>query len=170
MKPFALFILLASSCLYIHYASAAALQDQLSAIAQAENEGQAQEKQKRDARREERRLRINAERQRKAQAAARENARRAKREAEIAADRNRDRNYEDQLRTITLENQRLELEAKAARVKRENEFLDQDLKERAARTDAIQSEADARRNIASGSKELLQSEGKAREKEASNWW
>lgn len=170
MKPVAFIFLLLSSCLYAENINAASMQEQLSAIAQAENEGMAQEKQQEDAWREERRQRIDAARQRRAQAVARENARKAKRDAEIAADKKRDREYEDKLRAIELEKQRLELEAKTARVKRENEFLDQDLKERAARTDAIQSEADARRNISTGSKELLQSEGKAREKEASSWW
>ncbi|EFB9862418.1 hypothetical protein CV519_004464, partial [Escherichia coli] len=63
-----------------------------------------------------------------------------------------------------------ELQAKAARVQRENDFIEQELKERAAKTDVIQSEADANRNISTGSKDLLQSEGKAREKKASSWW
>lgn len=181
MKPVALFILLAIPCLYSWNASAASMQSQLEAVAQAENEGKAQEKLEEDARRERWHQRITAERQRRERAAAavaaRESQRlaaqsalRAKREADKAADKKRDQSYEDQLRAVELENKRLELQAKATRVKRENDFVDQDLKERAARTDVIQSEADARRNITSGSKELLQSEGKAREKKASSWW
>ncbi len=96
--------------------------------------------------------------------------RKAKLEAEIAADKKRDQDYEDQLRQLELENRKLELEAKRARVNRANDFLDQELKERAAQTDVIQSEADARRNISTGTKELLQSEGKARESKADSWW
>ncbi|MGC6746505.1 DUF5384 family protein [Escherichia coli] len=48
-----------------------------------------------------------------------------------------------------------------------NDFIEQELKERAAKTDVIQSEADANRNISTGSKDLLQKRReKAREKKA----
>lgn len=104
------------------------------------------------------------------QRVAAENERRAKREAELANDKKRDQAYEDELRKLQLESMKLELQAKAARVQRENDFIEQELKERAAKTDVIQSEADANRNISTGSKDLLQSEGKAREKKASSWW
>ncbi len=106
----------------------------------------------------------------KKQRVAAENERRAKREAELANDKKRDQAYEDELRKLQLESMKLELQAKAARVQRENDFIEQELKERAAKTDVIQSEADANRNISTGSKDLLQSEGKAREKKASSWW
>lgn len=105
----------------------------------------------------------------KKQRIAAENERRAKREAELANDKKRDQAYEDELRKLQLESMKLELQAKAARVQRENDFIEQELKERAAKTDVIQSEADANRNISSGSKELMQSEGKAREKKANSW-
>ncbi|EFI3613615.1 hypothetical protein GY531_004726, partial [Escherichia coli] len=107
---------------------------------------------------------------REKQRVAAENERRAKREAELANDKKRDQAYEDELRKLQLESMKLELQAKAARVQRENDFIEQELKERAAKTDVIQSEADANRNISTGSKDLLQSEGKAREKKASSWW
>ncbi|EBE1244979.1 TPA_asm: hypothetical protein G1R43_11165 [Salmonella enterica subsp. enterica serovar Typhimurium] len=169
------------SCLCSVNAKESSLQDQLAAIAQAENEGKVEEKRAEDARKEQERQRANAERVRHeravAAAAAKERQRRAaelerkaKLEAEIAADKKRDQAYEDQLRQLELENRKLELEAKKARVNRANDFLDQELKERAAQTDVIQSEADARRNLSSGTKELLQSEGKARENKADNWW
>ncbi|ENG9096174.1 TPA: hypothetical protein J1222_000002 [Escherichia coli] len=181
MTRLALYILLALPCLSTFYANASSLQEQLAAIARAENEGKAEEKRIEDARKEQERQRANAERIRKekaaAMAAAKEKQRRAaeferkaKLEAEMAADKKRDQDYEDQLRQLELENRKLELEAKRARVNRANDFLDQELKERAAQTDVIQSEADARRNISTGTKELLQSEGKARESKADSWW
>ncbi len=170
MKRAALYILLATSCIPVFNARAVSLQEQLAAVAAAENEGKAQEQQKKEYRREKRRQhRANV----RAAAAARRaavNASNAKREAAIAADKKRDQTYEDALRRLELENRRLELQAKSTRVKRENDFVDQDLKERAARTDVIQSEADATRNLSSGGKKLMQSEGKAREKEAGSWW
>ncbi|ENJ7142718.1 DUF5384 family protein [Escherichia coli] len=157
------------------------LQNQIAAIAQAENEGRAIEQKAEDARKEFIRQQVNAERVRRkkavAAAAAREKQRialenelRAKREAELANERRRDQAYEDELRKLNIERMKLELQAKSARVKRENDFIDQELKEKAAKTDVIQSEADANRNISSGSKELLQSMGKASEKKSSSWW
>ncbi len=162
-------------------ALANSLQSQIAAIAQAENEGRAKEQQAEDARKELIRQQAQAERIRREKAAsaaaarekqrvAAENERRAKREAELANDKKRDQAYEDELRKLQLESMKLELQAKAARVQRENDFIEQELKERAAKTDVIQSEADANRNISTGSKDLLQSEGKAREKKASSWW
>ena len=181
MKHSVLCFILGISCLTTFSTTASSLQSQLSAIAQAENEGKAQEKRAEDSRREIERQQANAERLRREKAAAlaatrekqrqtAENEKKAKREAELAENKKREQQYQDELRRIELENRKLELEAKKARVKRANDFLDQELKERAAKTDVIQSEADARRDISSGSKELLKSEGKAREKEASSWW
>ncbi|EMB2600384.1 DUF5384 family protein, partial [Salmonella enterica subsp. enterica serovar Cerro] len=57
-----------------------------------------------------------------------------------------------------------------ARVKRENEFIDQELKNKAAQTDVIQSNADSNRNMSEGGRDLMKSEGKAREKKASGWF
>ena len=165
MTRLALYILLALPCLSTFYVNASSLQEQLAAIARAENEGKAEEKRIEDARKEQERQRANAERIRKEKAAAMAAAK-----AEMAADKKRDQDYEDQLRQLELENRKLELEAKRVRVNRANDFLDQELKERAAQTDVIQSEADARRNISTGTKELLQSEGKARESKADSWW
>ncbi|HIH9049513.1 TPA: DUF5384 family protein [Escherichia coli] len=174
-------MLFALSCLCTFHANASSLQDQLAAIARAENEGKTEEKRIEDARKEQERQRANSERIRKeraaAAAAAKEKQRRLaelerkeKLEAEMAANKKRDQDYEDQLRQLELENRKLELEAKKARVNRANDFLDQELKERSAQTDVIQSEADVRRNISTGTKELLQSEGKARESKAKSWW
>lgn len=76
--------------------------------------------------------------------------------------------YEDKLKAVELEEMRLNLEAKKAYVKRTNDFIDQDLKQKSAKTDVIQSEADKTRNISSGAKSFLISSGSAQEKEAVN--
>jgi len=160
---------------------AASLQDQLAAVAAAENAGKAQEQSLEDARqarfdreaREEhaRRARIaaaSAERQRQRDAAAA--AEKSRVLAENQADKKRDQSYEDELRQLELEQRKLALKREATRVAREDDYIDQDLKSRAARTDVIQSEADATRNLSQGGRDLMQSEGKAREKKAGSWF
>ena len=162
-------------------AEAASLQDQLAAVAAAENAGKAQEQSLEDARqarfeqevREERarRARIaaaSAERQRQRDAAAA--ADKARQLAEHQADKKRDQSYEDELRQLDLAERKLALKREATRVAREDEYIDQELKSRAARTDVVQSEADATRNLSQGGRDLMQSEGKAREKKASGWF
>lgn len=89
---------------------------------------------------------------------------------EYMADKKRDQSYEDELRLLELEERKLELARKKARVKREDDFIDQELKRENARTDVIQSEADVNRNISSGSKTLLEKEGEARVKKESGFF
>lgn len=96
----------------------------------------------------------------RSEAAARD-AREAAKEAEVEADKKRDEAYQDQLRALDLQERELQLEAEKARVARENEFIDQDLNRSKAETDAIQSQADATRNISSGEKSFLDQEGEA---------
>lgn len=57
-----------------------------------------------------------------------------------------------------------------ARVKRENEFIDQELKHKAAQTDVVQSEADANRNMTEGGRDLMKSVGKAEENKSDSWF
>ncbi|WP_371244260.1 DUF5384 family protein [Pantoea sp. KPR_PJ] len=162
-------------------AQASSLQDQLAAVAAAENAGKAQQQALDDARqarfdreaREERarRARIaaaSAERQRQRDAAAA--AEKSRVLAENQADKKRDQSYEDELRQLELEQRKLALKREATRVAREDDYIDQELKSRAARTDVIQSEADATRNLSLGGRDLMQSEGKAREKKAGSWF
>lgn len=89
---------------------------------------------------------------------------------EASADKKRDQSYEDQLRALQLrqaeeaqkvEEQKsaLELERLKTRTSRENEFEDRELKKQDAQTDVIQSEADSKRNMSSGSKSLLEGAG-----------
>ncbi|EOZ9286581.1 DUF5384 family protein [Enterobacter bugandensis] len=157
------------------------LQEQLSAVAQAEQQGKAEEQRLMDIQREKieenKRLeqkrieRARAEANRRAAiASAERKAHRERVEAELKADKNRDQKYEDELRKLEIEKQKLALAREEARVKRENEFIDQELKNKAAQTDVIQSHADSNRNISEGGKDLMKSEGKAREKEAGGWF
>lgn len=89
---------------------------------------------------------------------------------EYIADKKRDQAYEDQLRLLELEALKLELERKKARVKREDDFIEQELKREAAKTDVIQSDADAQRNISKGTEVLLIKEGEARVKKESGFF
>ncbi len=75
----------------------------------------------------------------------------------------RDQSYEDELRSLEIQKQKLALAKEEARVKRENEFIDQELKHKAAQTDVVQSEADANRNMTEGGRDLMKSVGKAEE-------
>ncbi|HCR85795.1 MAG TPA: hypothetical protein DIV86_03870 [Alphaproteobacteria bacterium] len=109
---------------------------------------------------------IAAERARKVEAQAREAAKQKAQDKLLK----RDLSYEDELRKVELENLKLELQARRTRVERSNEFIDQELKEQAAGTDLIQSNADAVRNISDGVKEKMKSQGRAEEKKAKGFW
>ena len=75
--------------------------------------------------------------------------------------RTREEGFEDELRALELEERRLELQARKAKVARTNDYIDAELRDSAARTDVIQSNADASRNVTSGAKSLLEDAGKA---------
>jgi len=160
---------------------ASSLQDQLSAVAQAEQQGRIEEQRLKDIQQDkinaaerlerQKRARAVAEANKKAAIAAAERKSRIERaDAEIKADKARDQGYEDELRSLEIQKQKLALAREEARVKRENEFIDQELKSKAAQTDVIQSNADSNRNISEGGRDLMKSEGKAREKKASSWF
>ena len=93
-----------------------------------------------------------------------------KRDAEAAIDKKRDQGYEDELRSLEIQKQKLALAREEARVKRENEYIDQELKHKAAQTDVVQSEADANRNISEGGRDLMKSTGKAEESKTKSWF
>ncbi|WP_346763485.1 DUF5384 family protein [Escherichia sp. E4208] len=82
----------------------------------------------------------------------------------------RDQSYEDELRSLEIQKQKLALAKEEARVKRENEFIDQELKHKAAQTDVVQSEADANRNVTEGGRDLMKSVGKAEENKSDSWF
>lgn len=157
------------------------LQSQLAAVAQAEQQGKAEEQRLTDLEKEKQVREQRIERQRRenaialankkaAIAAANLQAQREKIEAEKKADKKREQGFEDELRSLEIQKQKLALAKEEARVKRENDFIDQELKHQAAQTDVIQSNADSNRNISEGGKKLMESEGKAREKKVSGWF
>lgn len=156
---------------------AASLQDQLSAVAEAEQQGKNEAKKEHDEWVAQRNREIQQEKQRRANAqaaankkaaaaAAERQARQDKLDAEASKDKKRDQSYEDELRSLEIQKQKLALAREEARVKRENEFIDQELKRSAAHTDVVQSEADANRNMSEGGRDLLKSVGKAEENKA----
>ena len=73
----------------------------------------------------------------------------------------REEGFEDEVRAMDLEERRLALQAKRARAARTNDYIDAELRDSAARTDVVQSEADSARNVTSGAKSLLEDTGKA---------
>jgi len=89
---------------------------------------------------------------------------------ENRADKYRDQVYQDQMRKIELERKQIEIDMEKARLARINEFIDQDLKSKAAETDVVQSGADANRNISSGAKSLLEKTGDAAVKKESGFF
>ncbi|QMM74598.1 DUF5384 family protein [Escherichia coli] len=159
---------------------ASSLQDQLSAVAEAEQQGKNEEQRQHDEWVAERNREIQQEKQRRANAQAAANkraaaaadkkARQDKRDAEATADKKRDQSYEDELRNLEIQKQKLALAKEEARVKRENEFIDQELKHKAAQTDVVQSEADANRNMTEGGRDLMKSVGKAEENKSDSWF
>ncbi|BBK48534.1 nalidixic acid resistance protein [Escherichia coli O145:H28] len=151
----------------------------LSAVAEAEQQGKNEEQRQHDEWVAERNREIQQEKQRRANAqaaankraaAANKKARQDKLDAEATADKKRDQSYEDELRSLEIQKQKLALAKEAARVKRENEFIDQELKHKAAQTDVVQSEADANRNMTEGGRDLMKSVGKAEENKSDSWF
>ncbi len=150
------------------------LQSQLSAIYQAEQQGKAAEKaaaelarkqreDKRKAEENRRKAIARAEQQRKNKAAKLAATKREEQNLEKLLDKQRLQKKEDALFELELEERRLALEEKRARVKRTNDFIDAELKAENASTDVIQSKADAHRNLSKGIENKLTSEGKAAE-------
>lgn len=91
----------------------------------------------------------------------------AQKAAAALAEKKRDQAYEDQLRTLEIQKKTIELQAMQAQVNRATDYINQDLKNRAAQTDVIQSQADATRNLSEGTKSLLVDTGKAKVEDAS---
>jgi hypothetical protein len=78
-----------------------------------------------------------------------------------AAALKRDQEYQDQLRALEVERQKLQVERLKARTAHENDYIDRELKRLDAQTDVIQSEADANRNLSEGAKVFLKKAGDA---------
>lgn len=88
-------------------------------------------------------------------------AQRQSQEQEATRVRTREEGFEDELRALEIEERRLELQAKRAKAARANDYIDAELRDSAARTDVIQSNADATRNVTSGAKTLMEDAGAA---------
>jgi hypothetical protein len=93
---------------------------------------------------------------------------RQQREA-VAKDKQRNQGYEDELRKMSLEEKQLELQTKKAKVKRADDYIDQELNREKAKTDVIQSDADATRNVSSGAKNMMTGIGKGEENKSKGW-
>lgn len=137
------------------------LNDQINAVSavQDQNEAAQEAAQQQQARRWE-------EQQKAAQAVAaqRQAAARAyqqQKEAEALAEKKRDQDYQDKLRDLDIQAKTLDVAAEKARVARSNEYIDEELKEKAAQTDVIKSKADSTRDISEGTKTLLEKTGDA---------
>lgn len=105
-----------------------------------------------------------------AAARAREQARLDRIAAQRQAQAAKEEQYQDQLRDLSLQQKKLQLQAEQVQVMRENDMIDQKLKRESAETDLVQSRADANRNVSQGAKTLLEDTGKARVKKESGWF
>lgn len=135
---------------------------------------EAQQRQAEEARRAEQKRAYDAEmaKQRaQAQAAARKREAVAEQKrAEQKRLQTRDEKFVDEERAMALEERRLKLDAMKARTARTNDYIDAELREKAARSDVIQSEADANRNISTGAKSLMESTGDAEVNKSKSWF
>jgi len=170
-----------------NHANAQSMQEQLNAMSAAENEIKAtQEARRREYMRQQEQQataerarraeeQANAQKQRDAdeahRRAAADKADSAARQQREAATKEKQRNqaYEDELRKMALEEKQLELQTKKAKVKRADDYIDQELNREKARTDVIQSEADSTRNVSTGKKNLMTGIGKGEENKTKGW-
>ncbi len=178
MKKVFLCAILAS---FSYPAIASSLQDQLSAVAEAEQQGKNEEQRQHDEWVAERN-RKSSKRSNVAQTPRPRLIKERQRQQRIRKlvrinwtpkplrTKKRDQSYEDELRSLEIQKQKLALAKEEARVKRENEFIDQELKHKAAQTDVVQSEADANRNMTEGGRDLMKSVGKAEENKSDSWF
>lgn len=104
------------------------------------------------------------EREAKAEQAVRE------RKYEQQKDKEREQAYQDKLRQQELEAREADLAMKKAKAKRADDFAQQELNREKAKTDVIQSEADATRNLSEGGKNLLTGQGQGAANANSGWF
>lgn len=166
MKKFIqiIFLFVMSSTSYAQ----SSLQDQISVLHNEQNKINAEENRRRAIaqQQEQERQKLLSDQQ-EAQLRA-QRAAAAAREKERLSDKVRNQSYEDENRQIDLELRRAALEKEKARAKRSNEYIDQELKREGAMTDVVQSQADAKRNVSQGEKEMMGGIGKGAAK--SGWF
>jgi hypothetical protein len=176
-----LFVLAASS------ANAQSMQDQLKALESAENDIKAKQEARRQeyqrqqdvqaaqerAKRAEEQVRMEKQREEDAKnrRIATEKAEAIAKQQREAAAKERDKKeaYNDELKKMALEEKQLELQVKKAKVKRADDYIDQELNREKAKTDVIQSDADANRNVSTGAKNMMTGIGKGEENKTKGW-
>ena len=176
-----LFVLAASP------ANAQSMQDQLKALESAENDIKAKQEARRQEYQRQQEAQAAQERAKRAEEQARmekqreEDARNrriasekaeaiAKQQREAAAkERDKKEAYNDELKRMALEEKQLELQVKKAKVKRADDYIDQELNREKAKTDVIQSDADANRNVSTGAKNMMTGIGKGEENKTKGW-
>jgi hypothetical protein len=90
--------------------------------------------------------------------------------AENARLRSRAETREDEAHALEIEERKLRLQTLKAKADRSNDYIDAELRSSAAKADVVQSEADANRNISSGTKALLEDTGKASVNKSTRWF
>lgn len=170
MKMKSVYLPLILVAAFTHNIAQADLSAQLEAVAAAERQGAELEAKEQRARAKAQAAALAAKRAREKAIADAKKAEQERAYNEYMTDKKRDQSYEDELRQLEIEERKLELARKKARVNREDDFIDQELKNSAARTDVIQSEADATRNLSKGAENLMTKEGEARIKKESGFF
>lgn len=87
-----------------------------------------------------------------------------------AAAQRKEEAFRDQNRSLDIAERQLRIDAMRTRTQRENDFINAELKRESARTDVIQSQADAKRNVSTGVKSYLNAQGKAEERRAGSFF
>lgn len=150
----------------VHQQSKAREQAEIDAAIQRERQAQAAQERKQREQKAIARQQQAQKDQRAKEQQAKIDAQRAVEEQELLKDKERDQAYEDHLRKLAIEERQLEIEMQRSKVKRGDEYIDQELRARAAETDVMQSSADAVRSLSQGQKSLLEKEGESRVRKA----
>lgn len=87
-----------------------------------------------------------------------------KQQTQAARDRARAQAYEDEVRRLDLQERRADVTMRRARADRSNDFIDRELSREDAKSNVINSNADANRNLSEGGREMLKGVGKGAEK------
>jgi uncharacterized iron-regulated membrane protein len=150
------------------FAQTSSLTDQINAVSAAQDQEQAaqaaaQAEQQAEERAEEARQQALEEQHLAAQPAAqrRQDAAAAAAAAAVAAENKRQQDFQDEQQELVIAQQKIDLQEQQTIADRENDIINHTLKQQDAQTDLVQSQADSTRDIASGTKTLLQDTGQA---------
>ena len=86
------------------------------------------------------------------------------RQAREEKERARNRAFEDEQRRLDLMDRKADIAARRARADRSNDYIDRELSREDAKTNVINSNADANRNLSEGSRDLMRGIGKGAER------